>query len=290
MSQTLESRKRNIRLAAFDLDDTLLDGTGRLTEETKAAISFAAQNGIEPVIASGRSFYSIPDYIRDVPGIRYAICSNGANVFNTITKECISSYFLSESSVEQIIRLADDYGDTIYLDAFTRGIPHTDKRMLDTLLSNEKISEHRKEYLRKTRVPETDIRGFIRTHADQLDCMNYNVFETSLFDELMGRLAKEVSGIYVTSSLPQLIEISDQRSGKAGGLRRICELLSVPIEEAAAFGNAHNDADMIKLAGIGYAVSNSDRVALDAADCVIGANTEDAVAAELRSLVALKSM
>ena len=183
------------------------------------------------------------------------------------------------------MKIADDYKDTVYLDAFTEGVPHSDRRLLDTLLSNDKISEHRKAYLRRTRRPEEDIRGFIRDNKSHLDCMNYNVFDTRLFDELMSRLANEVQDIYFTSSIPELIEISYKDSGKAAGLRRMCDYLNIPIQNVAAFGNADNDAEMISVAGRGYAVANSSQVALDAADVVIGPCWENSVAEEIMRIL-----
>ena len=275
-----------IKMLAFDLDDTALDGQGKLAPETREAFIAASEAGIEPVIASGRSFYSLPEDLLDIPGVNYAICSNGANLFNVKTKECMEAFFLESESVEQIVALADDYLDTLYLDAFTRGIPHSDRRLLDTLLANDKISEHRKKYLRKTRRAEDDIRSFIREHKTELDCMNYNVFDTSLFDELTGRLKKEVENIYFTSSIPELIEISFRESGKGPGLRRMCDYLNIPLENVAAFGNADNDAEMIRLAGVGYAVANSSQVALDAADIIIGPCWENSVASAIQDIVA----
>lgn len=274
-----------IKMLAFDLDDTALDGNGQLAPETREAFIKAAEAGIEPVIASGRSFYSLPQELLEVPGIRYAICSNGANLFDTVNRKCLDSMCLEEYSIDQIVKIADDYKDTVYLDAFTEGVPHSDRRLLDTLLSNDKISEHRKAYLRRTRRPEEDIRGFIRDNKSHLDCMNYNVFDTRLFDELMSRLANEVQDIYFTSSIPELIEISYKDSGKAAGLRRMCDYLNIPIQNVAAFGNADNDAEMISVAGRGYAVANSSQVALDAADVVIGPCWENSVAEEIMRIL-----
>ena len=274
-----------IKMLAFDLDDTALDGNGQLAPETREAFIKAAEAGIEPVIASGRSFYSLPQELLEVPGIRYAICSNGANLFDTVNRKCLDSMCLEEYSIDQIVKIADDYKDTVYLDAFTEGVPHSDRRLLDTLLSNDKISEHRKVYLRRTRRPEDDIRGFIRDNKSRLDCMNYNVFDTRLFDELMSRLANEVQDIYFTSSIPELIEISYKDSGKAAGLKRMCDYLNIPIQNVAAFGNADNDAEMISVAGRGYAVANSSQVALDVADVVIGPCWENSVAEEIMRIL-----
>lgn len=281
----IKEKIKNIKMLAFDLDDTALDGQGRLAPETRDSFIMAAEAGIEPVIASGRSFYSLPEELLDIPGVNYAICSNGANLFNVKTGECMKAFFLSPESVDQIVKLADDYIDVLYLDAFTRGVPHSDRRLLDTLLANEKISEHRKKYLRKTRHAEDNIRGFIQEHKTELDCMNYNVFDTSLFDELTSRLEKEVEDVYFTSSIPELIEISFKESGKGPGLRRMCSYLGVELQNVAAFGNADNDAEMIRIAGIGYAVANSSQVALGAADVVIGPCWENSVASTIRDIV-----
>ena len=274
-----------IEMVAFDLDDTALDGKGRLSEKTRDAFIKAKESGIEPVIASGRSFYSLPEDVIDVPGIRYAICSNGANLFDVKNKCCLRSFSLKPHSVDQIVRVADDYADRVYLDAFTKGVPHSDRRLLDTLLSNDRISEHRKRYLKKTRLPEDNIRGFIEQNKTSLDCMNYNVFDSALFDELYERLGNEVDDIYYTSSIPELIEISYKDCGKGNGLLGMCEYLGIDIKNVAAFGNADNDADMIKAAGLGFAVANSSKLALDAADEIIGPNTEDSVADKIIELI-----
>ena len=63
--QQTESLKKSdlIKAFAFDLDDTLLDGEGKLTDFSRQALIDAAKAGYEPVIASGRSFYSLPDYL-----------------------------------------------------------------------------------------------------------------------------------------------------------------------------------------------------------------------------------
>ena len=151
--------------------------------------------------------------------------------------------------------------------------------------NSDKAHKSLEKYLKKTRRPEDDIRGFINQNKSSLDCMNYNVFDTSLFDELMSRLAKEVEDVYFTSSIPELIEISYKECGKGNGLRRMCEYLGIDIQNVAAFGNADNDADMIKVAGLGFAVANSSKLALDAADEIIGPNTEDSVAEKILELI-----
>ena len=281
--QQTESLKKSdsIKAFAFDLDDTLLDGEGKLTDFSRQALIDAAEAGYEPIIASGRSFYSLPDYLINIPGVRYAICSNGANLFDVENRKCINSLTLSPESIRQLLRLADEYRDEIYLDAFMEGQPHSDRRLLDTLLANDSISEHRKVYLRKTRIPEDDIFSFIESNIESLDCINYNAFDKTLYHELYERVGREIEGVYVTSSLETLIEISDKDCGNGRGLERLCNYLGILPENVMSFGNADNDADMLIRSGIGVAVSNSSDYAKEAADYVIGSHKEDAVAKEI---------
>ena len=51
-----------IRLIALDLDGTLLDPAGQITDETKAAIAQARQAGIKVVLSTGRSVQEAADF------------------------------------------------------------------------------------------------------------------------------------------------------------------------------------------------------------------------------------
>ena len=58
----------------------------------------------------------------------------------------------------------------------------------------------------------------------------------------------------------------------------MCELLGVPIEEAIGVGDAFNDVPMLKMAGLGVAMGNSNEEALRAADVVVSDNDHDGIA------------
>ena len=70
-----------IRCIALDMDYTTLDRMGRLSPGNRAALERAIQKGIHIVIASGRSRISLPADVLAVPGIEYAVTSNGAAVY-----------------------------------------------------------------------------------------------------------------------------------------------------------------------------------------------------------------
>ena len=69
-------------LLAFDLDGTLLDDDKHIPEENIRAIAAAAERGWVPVPATGRIFRGIPQPVKELPGVRWFIVSNGAGVYD----------------------------------------------------------------------------------------------------------------------------------------------------------------------------------------------------------------
>ena len=71
-----------IRLVALDLDGTLLNRNNEVTLATRQAIARAVEHGVVVVPATGRPLASLPPVVAKLPGIRYAITSNGAAVWD----------------------------------------------------------------------------------------------------------------------------------------------------------------------------------------------------------------
>ena len=74
MSQTFPP----VRLAALDLDGTLLNHEGQVTPRTRAALQAASDRGVVIVPTTGRPKGKQPPVVEQQPGVRYAINANGA--------------------------------------------------------------------------------------------------------------------------------------------------------------------------------------------------------------------
>ncbi|KAL9183393.1 hypothetical protein ACHAXT_005180 [Thalassiosira profunda] len=61
----------------------------------------------------------------------------------------------------------------------------------------------------------------------------------------------------IRGSPPFFVEILDPAVHKGRGLRRLCESLSMPLEEVIAFGDGDNDLEFIEMAGCGVAMKNA---------------------------------
>ena len=121
-----------------------------------------------------------------------------------------------------------------------------------------------------------------------------NVANTEAFDiianpeiasEIKEELKEKFPGVYITHSENFLIEISNLESGKHRGMERCCKILGISPKECIAFGDASNDMEMLKAAGLGIAVANATPECKAAAAFTSEfTNNQDAVARELRKI------
>ena len=73
---------QNYKLIVSDLDGTLLNEEMETGERNDAAIRAFFERGILFVPSSGRTYYEIPESVRENPYVRYVIYSNGTAVYD----------------------------------------------------------------------------------------------------------------------------------------------------------------------------------------------------------------
>ena len=268
-----------IRLIALDLDDTTLCSDSRLAPETEKALKRAVSAGIEVVVASGRAFKALPAQVLGIGGISYAITTNGAAIERVPDGERLMNFSLRPASAMQILEL---FGDE-RLEAFVDGQPYCDAEYAADPLRYGCAPAY-VEYVRTTRRPVADMRAFILQNIDRLDSIDV-LSEPGAHHDALRKKAGTLENVYVTSSSPRLVEISDAAAGKGAALKRLCAMLGVPAEHTAAFGNGDNDADMVRFAGLGVAVKNASKSCLEAADIVCASNDELGVAQMINRIV-----
>lgn len=270
----------NIRCIALDLDYTTLNNQGHLSTYTCQALTCAIERGVHVVVASGRALNSLPEDIRTFGGIRYAVTSNGAAVYDLCTGECLKQYKLTEQSVREILRLTEEMH--IAYEAFIDGKPYA---QADYVADPLRYGTKSISYVQNTRTSVEDFREFVLQNITKLDCMDLVIDDPKLKSELWEQFEEKVEDIYITSSVPQLLEISYKDCGKHNGVRFVLEQLGLPRESLAAFGDGDNDAHMLEYAGIGIAVANASEVCKAAADRITLSNDEDGVAREIFRLL-----
>lgn len=265
----------NIKCIALDLDRTTLNANGRLSEGNYKALCHAIENGVHIVIASGRSFDTLPKDVLAVPGIEYAITSNGAAIYHIPTKTCLHEYKMTPDSIECVLQVAGKY--QVALEVFIDGVAYALKSYVEDPVAYG-TTPQAIPYIQSTRNPVADIVSFIREHIDHIDSMDIVVSNDQQKQLIWDKLKCSCNEIYITSSVSQLIEISHKDAGKHSGLRFIREYLNLNSEETAAFGDGDNDIDLLNEAGIGIAMENASPKCKEAATYITKHHDKDGVA------------
>lgn len=275
-----------ISLVALDLDRTTLDRAGSLSDNNRNALLDAMRRGVTVCIASGRCYDSLPACMTNVPGIQYAITGNGACLYRLTDGKRLKAFLIGEAATLEILQVAESFEPQVPMtyEAFLDGKAYASRDYFEDPVRFG-ATEAAIPYIQATRRPVPDIRHFIVEHAGQLDSLDIVTGSEEKKKEIEAAIHSRTSEVYTTSSVHQLLEISDRHSGKGRALEALAQMLGIPRENTAAFGDADNDVQMLMWAGTGVAVANASPAALAAADFITKRHDEDGVAWGLEKLL-----
>ncbi len=264
-----------IRMAALDLDGTLLNRAGKISPATLAALAGAIRRGVAVLPATGRGLSSLPRVAAEIPGVRYAITSNGASVWD-----------LGDDPVSA---LRSRYGDpgpgpvTQPRCLYSRPLPVDTARAIYDLLSQHEgeltffsngrsiktpegvaWSCARIARLLSTEAKQTDdgrftilpaLRPYFEAHAGEIEkfCMFFNSPEEA---KTMLPLLAAIPGVEATQGSPDNVEATAAGVNKGTALLALAGQLGIPQEAVLAVGDSENDRRMLEAAGVAAVMAN----------------------------------
>lgn len=272
---------KKIKMIGLDLDGTVLTTKKQLTPYTQKILKKTLDAGIIVLPATGRPISAISRELLAIPGIRYALTSNGARVLDLETGRVLVENMLSQEKVEQLLTLLFDY-DAV-LEMFIDGRSYVRAKEFANVYDYYE-NPSMAEYMINTRNPVDDLFATLKEKGkgvDKVHCIFKHVEDKK---EAAERL-KKVSGIVAASSFGPNIEINKEGTDKGVGLLRLGELLGIQREEIMAFGDGMNDYEMLKAVGFSVAMENGHPKVKEIADYITVSNDEDGVAKAIEKLV-----
>ena len=273
--------KHRIKMIGLDLDGTLLTDKKELTDRTKAALRRAIELGITVLVASGRPWMGVPEELRNFPGMRYALTSNGARIIDTKDDRVIEEHLLSPELALKALAVCGKY-DTlqeVYFDGQGYA-PEDQMAYVEKYHRNPSMCE----YMRKTRLPVKDIRKLVEQENRGLDKVQALFADMDERETAWKELEQE-KGLELVGSLQYNIEINAAGVNKGTGLVNLGRMLGIRRKEIMAFGDGDNDIAMLREVGFGVAMANADEQVKAAADYITLSNEEEGVAEAIERLV-----
>ncbi len=260
---------QRLRLVAIDLDDTLLRPDRTISQRVKRALRAVQAQGCMVTLATGRMYRSARPYAEelelDVPLITY----QGALVKTSRTEETLWSVSLLPEVLKPLLCWLEQAGVQIYLYAE------------DDLYVAE-LNQIALDYARFTRVDVQAVGKLSRFPLSAATKVVAVADPDHLRDHLQP-LAKREFGdrLTINRSRPHFLEFGHPQATKSQALAFLATRLGIGREQVMAIGDGENDLDMLRYAGVGVAMGNSEPAALAVADFVTKSNDEDGVAVAL---------
>lgn len=280
------------KLIAIDLDGTLLNSYGVITENTKKIIKKVEEQGVNIILASGRPIDSIQAIANEIESKKYFIAGNGAIVYDIEKNEIIYENCLKKQKVLEIIKICEEnsIGYSIY----------TEKEILTTALKYNVLYYH-KENLKKPENKKTKI-SIIQNMEEYIKNDNTSRYlkitvcdeDKIVFDSIIRKLRnlKDIEVLDVSHMARKTIkqgteeiaveyyytEISRKNVDKWNAIEFLAKKLEIDSKDIMAIGDNINDKQMIKNAGLGVAMGQSTPVITNVANEVTSSNNEEGVA------------
>lgn len=283
------------KLVAIDLDGTMLNSYGMVTENTKQVIKNTINKGTEVIIASGRPIDSIKTIAKEIGSENYFIAGNGALIYDIKKDEIIYEKFMNKQKVLEIIKICEENSIAYNI--------YTEKTIIAKGLKYN-VLYYYKENLKKEENKKTnitiveDVYEYIKNLENEKFLKITVCDETkSVFNSIIRKLrtVEDIDVLDVLHMSRKMIkqgtedvpieyyytEISLKDVDKWNAIEYLTNKMNISKDEIIAIGDNINDKEMIENAKVGIAMGQSTPVITEIADFVTTNNNEDGVAKAL---------
>ena len=280
------------KLVAIDLDGTLLNSYGEVSEKNKNAIKNAMQNGKEIVIASGRPLQSAKSFALESGASNYVICGNGSLLYDVRNDKILFDKFIDRQKVLEIIKICEE--NSIFYCLYTENLTISKALNYNILFynnENKKMPEDKQTNIKII----SDIYKYVEENP------NVGILKITICDEssiIFGGIIKRLRQIsdvdvldvqhmarkVITSGTEDVkveyhyTEITSKDVNKWLAIQNLANRLNINSSEVIAIGDNMNDKEMIENAGLGVIMGNSAEYMHEFADVVAPTNNDDGVA------------
>lgn len=285
--------KKEFKMIAIDLDETMLH-KGVISPEVIKTLTEIADNGIEIVIATGRSLTSTPKSVLKLPFLRYAVTSSGACVYDLIDAKKIGEFLIEPDVAVAVIKATNKaalmsvmYHKKIVLPitAYLKFKLSGEFKAFRKEMRNEIKSRKSENEFRKSTKITLSLAGYVKRHPHHPE--KFNMRFSSVDKLSKASKALEQLAVEAVSTMGLDLEVTAKGVTKALGLQVLCEHLSLTPQQIIAIGDSGNDFEMLELAGYSIVMGNADENIRKIADKIAPDVKDDGLATVLRELFGL---
>ena len=273
----------SIKVIIMDVDGTLTNGKKVVTPKTKEALLKAEEAGAILILASGRPTTGLMDLARELKMDQHhglLVSYNGSKVIDCETMETLFNQALSVEEGKAVlehmkkfdrVRPMIDKGEYMYVNNVYDNWITWKGKPFDVIQYESRGG--------KFKLCEMDdLAAFVDFPLNKILTTSDPEYLQEHYKEMMEPFKDTLSCMFTGDFY---FEFTAQGIDKAKALDTVLIPMGYKKEEMIAFGDGHNDASMVRYAGIGVAMENAVQDLKDIADEITLSNEEDGIAVSL---------
>ncbi|MBQ3549548.1 MAG: HAD family hydrolase [Clostridia bacterium] len=266
-------------LYVSDLDGTLFDSGGHLSDFTRDTLNELIASGMNFTVATARSVSSAAGLLDDLDLKVPAVMMNGVFLTDVPNQKQVYVNRYPAELAYRVINVFRSNGRPPFVYSFNGEYIECEFTKLKNDYERQFVAKRQKLYRRFEKVEDYTV-GNSTVYINGID---YKETMQAVADEL-----KKIEGIKFSHYLDTysgdkyFVEVYVESAGKWNSIKRLKEMYG--FDRVVAFGDNGNDVEMLKNADLAVVVGNALPPALEVADIVIDTNDNDGVAKYLLDL------
>lgn len=269
----------DIKVIIMDVDGTLTNSEKKITERTKNALIRAQEEGAILVLASGRPTSGLMDYAKELKMDEHhglLVSFNGAKVVECQTNKVLFNETMSVEEGQAVLEYMKkfdvkpmiDKDDYLFVnDVYNCYVQYKDKPF--------NVIQYESRGGKFKLCEKDDLAAFADYPLNKILTAGDPEYLKENYEQMMEPFKDTLSCMFTG---PFYFEFTAKGIDKAKALDSVLIPMGYKKEEMIAFGDGHNDASMVKYAGIGIAMANAVDDLKEIADEVTLSNEEDGIA------------
>ena len=278
------------KLIAIDLDGTLLNSYGEITDKNKEAIKYALNKGIEVVLASGRDPQTMKKISQELGIENFLIAGNGASVYDIKLEKNIYENFLEVDKALKIIKICKE--NSIFFSVYT-----TNGIITEGLEYNIKVFNNENNFRPNKKRTNIEIVKDIYSYVQEkrpnilkiIICDENKIIFNNIIEKMKNVKNVEILEVEHMSKKVLRIgteeypieyfytEVTNKNANKWEAIQFLIGKFGIDEKDVICIGDNMNDLKMIKNAGLGIAMKNSAIEKQNIADYITEDNNSDGV-------------
>jgi len=261
------------KIIASDLDGTLLNNIGEISNENINSITALCGRGAVFAPCTGRTYSEIPETIKNISCIRYFIHSNGAVVYDRQTGKRILNC-IDHVTSKKVLDILNSFDTHITF-------RHNGECFVDSRFQNDDCFD----YFNVIMAHQIVVRDF-SVLLDDFEKISYDIDNVEVFSAFFHsyedkvrcrKLIEQNKNLKTVEAGEFNLEIMSSDAGKGRALYALADMIGVDYADTVSIGDSDNDSSVTQAAGLGLAVSNACDSLKELADEVICSNEEHVV-------------